>query len=117
MNWWCASFLAFIQLNPWKVVGLSGSIIFGLRFFLQWIASERARKSIIPVGFWECSLLGSVLTFSYFAFYRHDSVGVLITVLPMPLYARNLYFKYRELAHHRNQRAAPVEPVETMVER
>ena len=117
MNW-CAGLLAFIQLHPWKIIGLSGSIIFGLRFFLQWIASERARKSIIPVGFWECSLLGSVLTFSYFAFYRHDSVGVIITVLPMPLYARNLYLKYREVASQRHQRATDAAPVETtMVER
>jgi lipid-A-disaccharide synthase-like uncharacterized protein len=110
------SFL-MIEVNTWKVIGLSGSLIFGVRFLLQWIASERAGKSIIPVGFWECSLLGSILTFSYFAFYRHDSVGVLITVLPMPLYARNLYFKYREIAHHRNERAAPAESVGTMVER
>jgi hypothetical protein len=45
-----------IVLHPWKIVGLSGSVVFGLRFLLQWIASERARKSVIPFGFWECDL-------------------------------------------------------------
>ena len=54
-----------IQLHPWKVVGLTGSLVFGLRFLIQWLASERARKSIIPFGFWECSVVGSLLTLSY----------------------------------------------------
>src|SRR5438874_9084028 len=86
-----------IALNPWKIIGLSGSLIFGLRFLIQWIASERARKSIIPVGFWECSALGSILLLIYFAFYRHDSVGVLSALFPLPVYLRNLYFRY---THH-----------------
>jgi len=89
-----------IALNPWKIIGLSGSLIFGLRFLIQWIASERARKSVIPVGFWECSALGSFLTLSYFAIYRHDSVGVLQSLLPLPIYLRNLYFRY---THHAPQ--------------
>jgi len=83
-----------IALNAWKVIGLTGSIIFGLRFLIQWLASERARKSVIPFGFWECSALGSLLTLAYFAIYRHDSVGVLQTALPLPIYLRNLYFRY-----------------------
>ena len=61
-----------IALTPWKIIGLSGSLIFGLRFLIQWIASERARKSVIPFGFWECSAIGSLLTLSYFAIYRQD---------------------------------------------
>jgi lipid-A-disaccharide synthase-like uncharacterized protein len=87
-----------ITWNAWKIVGFTGSLIFGVRFLLQWIASERARKSIIPFGFWECSAVGSILTLLYFAIYRHDSVGVLLTALPLPIYLRNLYFMY---THHR----------------
>jgi lipid-A-disaccharide synthase-like uncharacterized protein len=89
-----------IALNPWKIIGLSGSLIFGVRFIIQWIASERAHKSVIPFGFWECSALGSFLTLSYFAIYRHDSVGVLQSLLPLPIYLRNLYFRY---THHAPQ--------------
>ena len=89
-----------ITLTPWKVVGLTGSFIFGLRFIIQWIASERAKKSVIPIGFWECSALGSILTLSYFWIYRHDSVGILQTALPLPIYLRNLYFRW---THHRAQ--------------
>jgi len=94
--------LAFIQLNAWKVVGLAGSAIFSIRFVLQWIASERARKSIIPVGFWECSLVGSLLALSYFAIYRRDSVGVLMTLVPVPIYSRNLYLKWKEILSGRD---------------
>ncbi|HEY5754151.1 MAG TPA: lipid-A-disaccharide synthase N-terminal domain-containing protein [Chthoniobacterales bacterium] len=86
-----------VRIHPWKIIGWSGSVVFGLRFFLQWIASERAKKSIIPVGFWECSTLGSLLTLSYFAFYQKDSVGVIMTCMPLPIYLRNLYFMW---THH-----------------
>ncbi|MBV9672364.1 MAG: lipid-A-disaccharide synthase N-terminal domain-containing protein [Verrucomicrobia bacterium] len=103
MNWLAAvSLIALITLTPWKVVGLSGSAIFSIRFFLQWIASERAGKSIIPVGFWECSVLGSILSLSYFIFYRHDSVGIIMTLAPLPLYGRNLYLKWREVLKAKN---------------
>lgn len=93
-----------ILIHPWKIVGLTGSLVFGLRFVIQWIASERARKSVIPFGFWECSALGSILMLSYFAIYQRDSVGVLCTAMPLPIYLRNLYFRYthREPRHPGN---------------
>jgi lipid-A-disaccharide synthase-like uncharacterized protein len=98
MEWFIHSaVLALVVVTPWKIVGWTGSAIFSIRFFLQWIASERAKRSIIPIGFWECSLLGSLLALSYFAFYRRDSVGVIMTLAPLPLYIRNLYLKWREV--------------------
>lgn len=98
-----------ITLTPWKIVGLTGSLIFGLRFIIQWIASERARKSVIPFGFWECSALGSILTLSYFWLYRHDSVGIIQTALPLPIYLRNLYFRWthRQAQHPGNEPRPP----------
>lgn len=85
-----------IVIHPWKIVGLSGSFIFGIRFLLQWLASEKAKKSVIPHGFWECSVIGCLLTLSYFAFYQKDSVGVIMTAMPLPLYLRNLYFMWSQ---------------------
>src|SRR5438128_12098775 len=85
--------LPSITITPWKIIGLSGSFIFGIRFIIQWLASERAKKSVIPFGFWECSALGSILTLSYFI-YKQDSVGVVQNLLPLPIYLRNLYFRY-----------------------
>ena len=90
----------------WKIIGWSGNIVFGIRFVIQWIASERARKSIIPFGFWECSTIGSILLLCYFAIYRRDSVGVLSSAMPLPIYIRNLYFRYT----HREPRHAGAEP-------
>jgi lipid-A-disaccharide synthase-like uncharacterized protein len=87
-----------IVIHPWKIVGLTGSLVFGLRFLIQWIASEKAKKSVIPFGFWECSALGSLLMLSYFAIYQRDSVGVLSTAMPLPIYLRNLYFRYSHRA-------------------
>ncbi|MBV8175907.1 MAG: lipid-A-disaccharide synthase N-terminal domain-containing protein [Verrucomicrobia bacterium] len=104
---------AFLVVTPWKIVGWSGTAVFSVRFFLQWIASERAKRSIIPIGFWECSLLGSVLALSYFAFYRRDSVGVIMTLAPLPLYIRNLYLKWREVLRAKredSQMSAPKNP-------
>lgn len=95
-----------ILIHPWKIVGLAGSLVFGLRFIIQWLASERARKSVIPFGFWECSALGSLLMLSYFAIYQRDSVGVLSTAMPLPIYLRNLYFRYR----HKTPKHAGNEP-------
>lgn len=83
-----------LSVHPWKIVGWTGSLVFGVRFFIQWIASERARKSVIPFGFWECSAIGSILTLSYFAIYQRDSVGVIMTAMPIPIYLRNIYFRY-----------------------
>ena len=104
MEWLIHSAVAaFIVVTPWKIVGWSGTAVFSIRFFLQWIASERAKRSIIPVGFWECSLLGSVLALSYFAFYRRDSVGVIMTLAPLPLYIRNLYLKWREVLRKKRE--------------
>jgi len=104
-------FLAALQIDgltitPWKIVGWLGAGIFGARFLIQWIASERAKKSVIPFGFWECSALGSFLALSYFAIYRHDSVGVIQNLLPLPIYLRNLYFRYT----HHSPKHAGAEP-------
>ena len=85
-----------IAWHPWKVVGLVGACIFGSRFIIQWIASERAGKSVIPFGFWEASAIGNVLTLSYFIFYQKDSVGIILNLFPLPIYLRNLYFTYRK---------------------
>ncbi len=98
-----------IQFHPWKVVGLLGMSVFSLRFILQWAASEKAGKSVIPFGFWECSALGSLLMLTYFSIYQKDSVGVLQNLFPLPIYLRNLYFRYtqRQPKHPGNEPRPP----------
>jgi lipid-A-disaccharide synthase-like uncharacterized protein len=73
----------------WIAVGLIGQIAFFLRMFVQWIASERKRESVVPESFWWLSLGGGVALFSYFV-WRKDLIGALGQTTGVVVYARNL---------------------------
>ena len=75
----------------WLVIGFIGQAMFSARFLVQWIASERARKSIIPHAFWFFSVGGGVVLLAY-AIYRMDPVFMLGQGSGLFIYARNLYF-------------------------
>jgi lipid-A-disaccharide synthase-like uncharacterized protein len=74
----------------WVVFGLVGQLMFTGRFLVQWIASERAKKSVIPVMFWYFSMGGGLILLSY-AIYRKDPVFILGQSLGVFIYARNLW--------------------------
>lgn len=74
----------------WVLFGLFGQLMFTGRFLVQWIASERARRSVIPVVFWYFSLAGGLILLSY-AIYRRDPVFVLGQSLGVFIYLRNLW--------------------------
>jgi len=76
-------------LNPWVIFGLLGQICFSLRFIVQWIHSEKAKKSIIPVSFWYFSMLGGTVLFIY-AIYKKDIVFTIGQGAGLIVYARNL---------------------------
>lgn len=73
----------------WVAVGFAGQALFTLRMLLQWYASERERRSVIPVGFWWGSLFGGLLLLVYFA-WRKDIVGIVGQSTGLIVYARNL---------------------------
>ncbi|MEM9683906.1 MAG: lipid-A-disaccharide synthase N-terminal domain-containing protein [Pseudomonadota bacterium] len=79
----------------WLGIGFLGQAMFSMRFLIQWLQSERQRRSIIPVAFWYFSLLGGVTLLSY-AIYRQDPVFILGQGAGLIIYARNLYFIWRE---------------------
>lgn len=79
----------------WLIVGFSGQALFTARFLIQWISSERARKSIIPLAFWWCSIGGSMVLLSY-AIWRRDPVFILGQSTGFFIYARNLHLLHRE---------------------
>lgn len=79
----------------WVAFGLFGQLMFTGRFLVQWIASERARKSIVPLAFWYFSMAGGVILLAY-AIYRKDPVFVLGQSLGVFIYARNLWLIRRE---------------------
>lgn len=75
----------------WMGIGLAGQALFSARFIVQWLASERAQKSVIPQLFWYFSLGGAILLLSY-AIYRQDPVFILGQSFGFVIYLRNLYF-------------------------
>jgi lipid-A-disaccharide synthase-like uncharacterized protein len=83
------------RLDGWVVLGLVAQACFTMRFLVQWIASERAGRSVIPVAFWLFSIGGSLLLLVY-ALYRRDPVFILGQSFGMIVYLRNLYFIRRE---------------------
>ncbi len=74
----------------WIVVGFAGQALFSARFILQWLASEKARRSVIPVAFWYFSLGGSLVLLAY-AIHRQDPVFIAGQSAGMFVYLRNLY--------------------------
>lgn len=78
----------------WLGIGFFGQAMFFGRFFLQWIASEKARKSVIPTTFWYFSIAGGTILLIY-SIYRQDPVFILGQGLGLLIYFRNLYFVCR----------------------
>ena len=85
----------------WLGIGLLGQALFSLRFIVQWIASERQRRSVIPTVFWQFSLFGGV-TLLVYAIHRRDPVFILGQVTGIMVYLRNLHFVRSE---HRDTRS------------
>jgi lipid-A-disaccharide synthase-like uncharacterized protein len=92
--------------TTWLVVGFLGQTLFSMRFIIQWLASERARKSIVPELFWYFSLAGGVTLLSY-AIHREDPVFITGQAAGLVIYLRNIYFIRRE----RRDTAAPPDVV------
>jgi lipid-A-disaccharide synthase-like uncharacterized protein len=79
----------------WVAVGLLGQALFFGRFLVQWLASEREGRSVVPVAFWYLSIGGALILLSY-AIYRADPVFILGQSCGFLIYARNLCLIHRE---------------------
>ena len=98
---WIGKEYRFIGLD-WSylmILGFIGNALFSMRFFVQWLASERQGESVIPVSFWYWSIAGSALMSLYFIL-RRDPVGILAYLPNSLIYIRNLMLI-------RNGRSAP----------
>jgi lipid-A-disaccharide synthase-like uncharacterized protein len=83
-----------MRLDWWVLLGFVAQAMFTMRFLVQWIASERAGQSVIPLAFWFFSLFGGVLLLVY-ALWREDPVFIAGQALGVFVYLRNLYFVLR----------------------
>jgi len=79
----------------WLAIGFIGQAIFSARFFIQWLASERQKRSVVPEAFWYLSL-GGGLTLLAYAIYRLDPVFILGQGCGCFIYLRNIYFLKQE---------------------
>tara|TARA_B100001248_G_scaffold69893_1_gene49440 strand:+ start:812 stop:1183 length:372 start_codon:yes stop_codon:yes gene_type:complete len=77
------------------IVGFGGQALFASRFIIQWISSESVGRSIIPIGFWYCSVGGGAVMLIY-AIWREDPVFICGQGLGLFIYLRNLYLIFKE---------------------
>ena len=87
--------------NGLLVLGFVAQGLFGARFIVQWIASERAKQSVVPTSFWFLSLAGGGLLVVY-ASLRKDPVFILGQASALIIYIRNLYLIYKARANNRD---------------
>lgn len=83
------------NLDIWLIIGFTGQALFSMRFIVQWIQSEREKRSTIPLAFWYFSVLGG-LSLLIYAIHRRDPVFIVGQASGLFIYSRNLYLIYRE---------------------
>jgi len=85
----------FIGSLDWGIlIGYVAQSLFAMRFVVQWIASERAGKSVVPTAFWVISIGGGLMLLGY-ALYRKDPVFIIGQACGLFVYLRNLQFVIR----------------------
>lgn len=90
----------------WLILGFGAQALFASRFLVQWIASEREGRSVIPVSFWFISLAGGILLLAY-AIWRKDPVFILGQTTGAFIYTRNLVLIFRERKAEKGKNEVP----------
>ena len=85
----------FTNVDGWIILGFIAQGLFTLRFVIQWLASERAGRSVIPFAFWIFSIAGGVLLLAY-AVYRRDPVFIVGQALGVLIYIRNTFLVLKD---------------------
>ncbi len=106
-HWWVST---PATEKTWLGIGFLAQLMFSMRFIVQWIASERARRSIVPETFWYFSLVGGAMLFAY-AIYRLDPVFMLGQGMGLVIYSRNIYFIR---SHRKSEALAAAAPAPTV---
>ena len=98
-----------MKWDLWVAFGLAGQMLFGSRFIIQWISSERRKTSYIPVHFWYLSLCGGIVTAIY-AIHRRDPVFIIGQSAGLIVYIRNLMLIYRHRGNAQSAAKATTPP-------
>ena len=94
------------QLDFWVILGFVAQGMFTMRFVVQWLASEKAQRSVVPMTFWWFSIGGGALLLMY-ALYRRDPVFILGQGFGVFVYIRNLQFVLRARARGEDTNSGP----------
>ena len=78
-----------MTVNQWLIIGFVGQALFGARFIIQWVVSEKKEESTIPLAFWYCSIGGAMILLAY-AIHRQDPVFIVGQSMGSIIYIRNL---------------------------
>jgi lipid-A-disaccharide synthase-like uncharacterized protein len=89
----------------WIAIGLLGQVLFAGRFILQWFASERSKRSVVPLSFWYFSIGGAAVLLAY-AIHKRDVVFIVGQSTGFIIYVRNLVLIRRERTRLAHDRAA-----------
>lgn len=89
------------RLDSLVLFGIAAQLLFAARFIIQWLASERAGRSVMPIAFWFFSVGGGVLTLVY-GLIKREPVIILGQSLSLAIYLRNLMLIFRERGDRRS---------------
>ena len=81
-------FIDYFHLDFWVLWGLAAQGFFFLRLIIQWLRSEKEKKTVLPLSFWWLGILGALMLFVY-AIIRKDIVFLLTAILQLVIYYRN----------------------------
>lgn len=88
--------IVFVEgFDVWVIWGFVAQFMFMMRFVVQWVASERAKRSIVPIPFWFFSIGGGLMLLTY-AIEQQDPVFILGQSLGLVIYSRNLWLIFAE---------------------
>ena len=96
--WYDGKFLG-VAWNLWKFIGWTANVVFATRFFVQWYATEKRKRVVVPPMFWWLSLAGSLLLLGY-SLHKRDSVFIFANIVAWIPYLRNLIIHYRHQKAH-----------------
>lgn len=91
-SWWPETWYG----RSWVLFGFGAQAVFTARFLVQWVASERRKKSYVPIAFWYLSLVGAFMLLTYAVFWKHDMVLTLGQTTGLIVYVRNLMLLHEE---------------------
>ncbi|HEY0912510.1 MAG TPA: lipid-A-disaccharide synthase N-terminal domain-containing protein [Bradyrhizobium sp.] len=77
------------KFDFWLAFGLVAQLLFTARFLVQWISSERAGQSVVPMAFWFFSMGGGLMTLVY-GVAKREPVIILGQGLATIIYVRNI---------------------------